>query len=133
MLAAGLPRVGGVIRVLILLNPDLRFGKEIRAVGVIPVRVAENDVRDLVRFDAEAGDSFVRPNKIVHLPCFEELGSVKAGIEENVVTAAANEPDHHGDVEFAIAFVVADKSGDGKIGEGRVADCVDLVLCSGDL
>src|SRR5438876_3897360 len=46
MIPAGLPCVTGVISKFLLLNPNRCFGKQIDASQVVPVGVADDDVRD---------------------------------------------------------------------------------------
>src|SRR5204863_1397824 len=70
---AGLPRIAGVVRVLVLLNPDLRLREEVRPVSVVPMSVREHNVRDLLRLHAEWRDGLVGPYEVIDLPVFEKL------------------------------------------------------------
>ncbi len=54
--------------------------------------------------------------------------AVEAGIHKDVVAVAADEPDHHGDVEFAVFIGSCDQAADAEIGDGGVFDGEDSVL-----
>src|SRR5260370_1400394 len=97
MIAAGLPGFAGVVTELLLLNPYCRFGKEINAAQVIPMRMADDDVRDFFRLDAGELHRFVRANVFRRWEVLEESIAVIAAVKEDVATAATNEPDDHGD------------------------------------
>src|SRR5437762_4793788 len=123
---AGLPGIAGVVRVLVLLNPDLRLRKEVRPVSVVPMSVREHNVRDLLRLYAEWRHRLVRPYEVIDLPVFEKLRTVETCVDEDSVPAAANQPDHHGDVQLARFVRAFDKSCDREVRNRCVADGVDL-------
>ena len=75
-----------------------------------------------------SGDGVGRLDEIVDMPLLDEVIAVEAGVDEDVVAVAADQPDHHGDVEFARGVGAFDQIGDGEAGHRGVADGVDLVL-----
>ena len=64
VIAAGLPSVARVIAKLLLLNPDCGFGKKIDATHVIPVGMADDDVRDVFRLNPSEFYGFVGANVV---------------------------------------------------------------------
>ena len=126
--AMAVPGFAGVIFQLVFLNPDFRLGKKIEAVGVVPVDVTDDQVRDLVGFDARARDGIGRLGVIGGMPLAHELVAVEAGIDQDVVASAFHQPDHHGDVHLARGVGAGDESADREILERGVADRVDFVL-----
>src|SRR5208282_2318586 len=69
-----------------------------------------------------------RFDEVVDVPFLEETVVIKTGIDEDIVAVAADEPDHHGDIEFAGRVSACDQFSDRKVREGGVTDGVDLVL-----
>jgi len=65
------------------------------------MHVADDDVGNIFGLQLEFGYGFRRPEVIGGMPLLHELVPVEAGIEEDGAPVAANQPDHHGDVEFA--------------------------------
>jgi hypothetical protein len=51
-----LPSIGSVVSVFVALQPDLRFWKQIGAVGMIPVHVADDHIGDVFRLQVELAD-----------------------------------------------------------------------------
>src|ERR1700688_893259 len=132
MIAAGLPRFAGVITVLLLLNPNCRFGEEINAAEVIPVRMADDDVRDFFRLDAGELHRLVGTNVFCRWEVLEEGIAVIAAVKEDVATAATNEPDNHDDGDF-FAFWSAHNEAGNLIVSGGVANRLNGVLGPGNL
>ena len=125
--ARGLPGGAGVVGVLVLLQPDAGVGEEVHAVGVVPVHVGEDDVGDVGGLEAEFGEGLVGGLEVADGPGFEELRAVEAGVDEDGVAVAADEPVDHGDVDL-LGFVGAgDEAGERESGDRGVADGVDGV------
>src|ERR1700688_4838334 len=102
MIAAGLPGFASVITELLLLNPNCRFGEEINAAEAIPVRMADDDVRDFFRLEARELHPFVGAEVLRAWEFLEEGIAVIAAVKEDVATAATNEPDDHGNGDFFV-------------------------------
>src|SRR5580700_6867020 len=90
VIATGLPSVAGVIAKLLLLNPDCGFGKKVDATHVIPVGMADDDVRDFFRLNASEFHGFVRANVFGGREFFEKRISVVAAVEKNVAAYTAD-------------------------------------------
>ena len=74
------------------------------------------------------GDGVRRLDEIFHLPLFEKLVAVEAGIDEYVRSVRAlQQPDHHLDVQLTRPVRAGDQSGNGKVRDDTVADRVDFV------
>src|SRR5205823_4784352 len=52
-----LPGLAGVVAVFVALQPDLGFGKQIGAPGVVPMHVGDDDIGDVLRLESQRGDS----------------------------------------------------------------------------
>src|SRR5215831_69969 len=65
------------------------------------------------------------------MPLLEKLLPVEAGIEEDVPAVAANQPHEHGDVQLAAVLGAGHQLLHGEVGNGGIADRVNLVLRSG--
>src|SRR5438034_4928896 len=100
MIPAGLPCVTGVISKFLLLNPNRCFGKQIDASQVVPVGVADDDVRDFCGLNTGELHGFVGAKVFCRWKVFEEGIAVIAAVKEDIVAAAANEPHDHGDDDF---------------------------------
>src|SRR5205085_8884542 len=73
------------------------------AAEVVPVGVANDDVGDFFGLDACELHRFVGPNVFRGWKRPEKSIAVIAAVKKDVVAAASNEPDDHGDVDF-LAF-----------------------------
>jgi len=92
------------------------------------MRVREDHVGDLLRLHAGAGHRLVRTDEVGHLEALEELRPVKAGVDDDVASPAANEPHHHGDIDLARLVSTLDETRHRKTRDGGVPDRVDVVL-----
>jgi hypothetical protein len=109
------PRLAGVITVLLSLDPDRRVGKKIRTIDMVPVRVRNDDVGDGFRIDACCGDGDSRGAVVTRLPLVDELLTVEAGVDEHdPAVRALQQPDHHRNVEAARAIRAGHEPGHGK-------------------
>src|SRR5215472_10459292 len=81
MIAARLPSLTGVVTKLLFLDPDRRFGKKVDASEMVPVRVADDDVGDLVRLDASEFHCFVGANVFRRWEVFQERVTVIAAVK----------------------------------------------------
>ena len=63
-----LPRLAGVVLVLVLLDPYLRLGEKIDPAGMVPMRVREDDVRHILRLDSELAQCVRRFHELLRLP-----------------------------------------------------------------
>ena len=81
MIAAGLPGLAGVVAKLLFLNPDRCFGKKVDAAEMVPVRVADDDVGDLVRLEASEFHCFVGANVFRRWKVFQERVAVIAAVK----------------------------------------------------
>src|SRR5580700_4720312 len=92
MIAAGLPGITCVVAKFFLLNPDICFRKKIDAAQMIPMGVADDDVRDFFGLESRELDGFVRASVFGGWKIFEESVAVIAAVEKNIVAAAADQP-----------------------------------------
>src|SRR5215472_3546709 len=81
MIATGLPGLASVVAKLFFLNPDRCFGKKVDAAEMVPVRVADNDVSDLVRLDASEFHRFVGANVFGRWEVFQKRVAVVATVK----------------------------------------------------
>ena len=79
-------------------------------------------------FEAERLERVGGLDEVVDVPFLEEAIVIEAGVDENIAAVAADQPDHHGDIEFAGRVGACDQFSDRKVRERGVADGVDLVL-----
>src|ERR1700728_191195 len=87
VIAAGLPRVDGVVAILIPLNPDGGFRKQIDAAHVVPVCVADDNVANRIGRNARGFDSLVGAEVILHRKFFKKRVAMKSAIKEDRVAA----------------------------------------------
>ena len=73
VMAAGLPGLAGVIVQFIPLNPDPGFGKQVDATEVIPVGMANHDVRDSSGCSPREFDGFVGANVVTVWKCLRKV------------------------------------------------------------
>jgi len=78
-----------VIVELIGLEPDARVREQIDAVGVIPVNVRDDDVRDIVGSNPGALEGLSGCLVVARLPLDDELVVVKAGVDEDGLPVGA--------------------------------------------
>src|SRR5580700_2424301 len=90
VIAAGLPGITCVVAKFFLLNPDVSFRKKIDTAQMIPVRVADDNVRNFLGLDSRELDGFVGANVLGGAKIFEESIAVIAAVEKNVVAAASD-------------------------------------------
>lgn len=90
VIAAGLPSVSRVIAKLLFLNPDCGFRKKVNATHVIPVAMADDDVRDVCRLNAGEFHGFVGTNVFGGREFFEKSIAVVAAVEKNVAASTAD-------------------------------------------
>src|SRR5207253_3638436 len=77
MIPAGLPCVTGVISKFLLLNPNRCFGKQIDASQVVPVGVADDDVRDFCGLNTGELHGFVGAKVFCRWKVFEDRKSTR--------------------------------------------------------
>jgi hypothetical protein len=123
-----LPCFSGVILQLVLLNPDAGIWKQVHAVGVVPVHVADDDVGDVLGLEAKRFQRVGGLDEIVDMPILEEAVVIETGVEKDVAAVAADEPDHHGEIEFAAGVGVGHEFGNIETGQRGVTNGIDLVL-----
>src|SRR5579863_1710883 len=128
MIAAGLPGGVRVVPVLLFLNPDRGLREEIDPTHVVPVRMADDDVRHFGGVDSRQAHSLIRPHVVCDLPELEPALPMKAAVEQDVVAAAPDQPDDEGDVELFTGRSADDQVGDGHIRGIGVADRLDRIL-----
>ena len=121
-----LPGFSGVVGVLIFLQPDACVGEEVHAVCVVPVHMCDDHVGYVFRFEGR-GDSGLSDgirgfDEAVNFKLLEELWPIKAGVDEDIATVAANEPDGHGNGDFARGVSAGDEGVDWEIRNGSIAD-----------
>src|SRR5215469_13403804 len=114
MIASRLPSGTRVVPKFFLLNPDGGFRKEIDSAHVVPVGVADDDVRDFFRLDTSEFDGFVRPNEILDGQFLEPAFAMEAAVQEDVVPAAANQPNDEHDVDLLVFGSAHHQIGNGK-------------------
>ncbi|MGA8023536.1 MAG: hypothetical protein WCC18_20105 [Candidatus Acidiferrales bacterium] len=102
MIAPGLPGVAAVVAKLLLLDPHNRFRKKVNATHMIPVRMADHNVRDLFRLHSGKFHRFVGTNVFGCGEFLRESIAVVAAVEENVAASAADQPNDHGQVHFLV-------------------------------
>src|ERR1700692_2582689 len=90
VIATGLPGIACVVTKFFLLNPDASFRKKIDAAQMIPVGVADDNVRNFFGLNSRELDGFVGANVLGGGKIFEESIAVIAAVEKNVVAAAPN-------------------------------------------
>src|ERR1051326_313884 len=125
-----LPGFAGLIGVFIFLQPDASFRKKVHAVRVVPMHVRDHHVSNIFRrkrglpgrHDARLADSFRGFHEAIHLELLEKLRTIEAGIDQNVVAVAANEPYGHSNRKFALRVGAGDERIDGEVWNGSVAD-----------
>src|SRR6266481_3368428 len=126
-----LPGLAGVINVFVLLQPDARMGKQVHAVGVVPMHVGDHHVGDVLWFygGRDAGLSYgIRGVEVtINLPVLEELWPVKAGVNQNDVPVAADQPDRHGEIELALRISAGYQRVNVKVRDGSIADGIDFI------
>src|ERR1700730_8212961 len=81
MIAARLPGFAGVVTERLLLNPNCRSREKINAAQVIPMRMADDDVRDFFRLNAGELDRFVGTNVSLRREVLEESIAVIAAVK----------------------------------------------------
>ena len=62
------------------------------------------------------------------MPILEEAIVIETGVDQNIAAVAADEPDHHGDIDFARRVHAGYQFRNREPGQGGVTDGVDLVL-----
>jgi len=95
------PSFASVVLEFVFLDPDAGVGKEVGAIGMVPVNVRDDDVGDLGGFETERREGSGRFNEVGNLEALEELRVVEAAVHQYVVAVAAEEPESRGDVEVA--------------------------------
>jgi len=123
-----LPSFTGVVVKLVFLNPHCGLGKQIDAAHVIPMRVADDDVGDVAGLHAGEFDQFTWLKKIPHRKFLEPFLAVKTAVEQDVVSPTANQPDDHGDIDLLILRSAHHQAGDGKSGDGGVAQGLNGIV-----
>src|SRR5438045_1936155 len=66
--------------------------------------------------------------EVIDRPVFEKLRTVEPCVDEDSVPAAANQPDHHGDVQLSRFVRAFDETGDREVRNRCVADGVHLIF-----
>jgi hypothetical protein len=87
---------------------------------MIPVDVADDDIGDVACSEPGSLDPRGWLLIIRRTPLADGLLAVKAGIEQDIATAALDEPHHHCDIHFAVAIRARDEARHAKIFEGGV-------------
>jgi hypothetical protein len=126
--APRLPGLAGIILQLVFLDPDFRFRKQIEAVGVIPMNVADDHVGDVLGLQTYLFQGLGRLDEIRWMPTADEFVAIESAIEKNVFAGAFDQPDVHGDVHFAIFIGARDEAGDCEILESGVTDSVHFII-----
>src|SRR5580658_564395 len=90
VIAAGLPSITCVVVEFFLLNPDASFRKKIDAAQMIPVGVADDNIRNFFGLDSRELDGFVGAKVFGRGKIFKESIAVIAAVEKNVVAAASD-------------------------------------------
>ena len=96
-----MPGRAGVVTVLVFLNPNLGVGKQIDAVRVVPVHVRDDYISDVLRRQPEFGNCLGSLDEILNSFSFDDVLMVTAGINQDVLSAAAHQPHHHLQIDFA--------------------------------
>ena len=125
------PVLTDVMLVLVLLNPDARLRKQVEAVRVVPVGVADDDVGDLVSLDAQTGFHGVGRLRVRRrMVLLHEPIAIEARVDQDVAAAAADHPHRHGDVELSRRVRVGDEITNSEWNR-RVTDRVPLIARAG--
>jgi hypothetical protein len=74
---ACVPGFPGVVLVLSPLDPDCRFGKQLYSAGMIPVRVADDDVGNLLGSDTRREHGVGWLAEVAHSPSFDEIAPIE--------------------------------------------------------
>jgi hypothetical protein len=113
------------------LNPDRGLREEVDAADVVPVRVADHDVRDVLGRDAGEAHGLVGPQVVgERRKLLPPLFAVEAAVEENDVPAAADQPDDHRDVDLLALRRADHEIGDGEVANGPIANGLDRIVGS---
>src|SRR2546428_778426 len=92
VLPTGLPCFSRVVSEFVLLNPYGRPRKQIDPAHVIPMRVADHDVRDFVGLHPRELHGFIRAQIIGYRKILEPLLPMESAVEENIPPATADQP-----------------------------------------
>src|SRR5256885_2666331 len=85
---ARLPRLRRVVAIFLLLNPHVCFREKINPAHVIPVRMADDDVRDCLRLHSGGFHGLVGPQIVHHRKILEKSVAMKTAVEKNRVAPA---------------------------------------------
>jgi hypothetical protein len=95
---------------------------------MVPVNVRDDEIRDLVRFDARASHGLARDHESGGMPPLDEIVAMEPGIDENPAAIGAFEqPDHHGDVQPPTRVRAGDEAGCAERRNRRVPNRIHLV------
>jgi hypothetical protein len=120
MVPARLPRRAGVVAEFFLLNPHDGLGEEIDSAHVVPVRVADDNVRDFFRVHSSKFHGLAGPEVVLDGPFFKPALAVKAAVEKDIASAAADQPKGVDGVDFFVLGSTHDHVRDGiarRVGE----------------
>lgn len=104
VITAGLPGIAGIVAKLLFLNPDCGFRKKVDATHVVPMRMTNDDVGDFFRLNSRKFYGFIGANVVGRGKFIEESIAVVPAVEENVVSPAADQPDHHRNFDFLVGI-----------------------------
>ncbi len=123
-----LPGGTGVVGELGPLDPDRRLREKVDPAHVIPVGVADDQVGDVLRFDARQPHRLVRREEIGYGEALEPDRPMKPGVEEDDAAAALDEPEDHGDVGLLLLRRTPHENRDREVANRGVADGLDLIV-----
>ena len=123
-----MPGLARVIHILIPLHPNASLREEISPVGMVPMHVCHDHVRNVFRLNAGLLNSFRWLLKIPHLPLPEELFAVKARVNQDVTSVSPHQPHHHGNVHFPGWIRASHQPPYGEINDSSVAYGIHCIL-----
>src|SRR5271155_6184529 len=100
VVSTGLPSVHRVVTIFLLLNPHTGLRKKVHPAHVIPVRVADDDVRPPPGLPPRRFHRLVGPQIILHRKILQKSLAMKTAVEKDRMAPAPNQPHHHRDFDF---------------------------------